>query len=182
MTLMEHCGLTRARTHRCPADVLSDPHLSQSLKRSLLADWASDRHAVPSKPWLRRVPGMPEPLPLNDILAALAQLDDDPPPKGGAAANAPARQTPDAQTGEPAPALASVLIATHQRNIARYYRLLATHLSDLEKAYVRRRIIEERREIKKLTSGAQRSAAESKAVQSKRIAPRARDSGRHCSA
>jgi hypothetical protein len=70
-----------------PEAVLRDDSLSRAEKREILSSWASDAHAVESQPWLRRIPGHREPVPLAAILAALRCLDDDddPPPKGGAA-------------------------------------------------------------------------------------------------
>lgn len=161
MTLIDYSGLTRPGTYRCPMDVLRDPHLPQARKRCILADWASDRYAVPSRPWLRRVPGIHEPVALNDILGALAQLDDDPPPRGGAAAPPPSVPEPEltAAHSERTSARNRALITAHQRNIARYYRLLTTPLTDLEKAYVHRRIKEERRELKRLASRRRQLAA-----------------------
>lgn len=41
-------------------------------------------------------------------------------------------------------------LRAHQKNIDRYHRLLATHLSDLERAYVERRLGEEQSSMKRL--------------------------------
>jgi hypothetical protein len=41
-------------------------------------------------------------------------------------------------------------IRAHQNNIDRYCRILATHLTDQERAYVHRRIAEERLELEQL--------------------------------
>jgi hypothetical protein len=70
-----------------PDQVLRASTLSRSHKRAILASWASDVHAVESKPWLRRIPGRTEPIALAAVLEALRRLDDDPepPPKGGMA-------------------------------------------------------------------------------------------------
>ncbi|MBB5046320.1 hypothetical protein HNR60_001065 [Rhodopseudomonas rhenobacensis] len=72
---------------RDPDEVLRAPSLSRSEKRATLSSWASDAHAVDSKPWLRLVPGHDEPVALAAILEALRRLDDDPdpPPNGGMA-------------------------------------------------------------------------------------------------
>lgn len=63
--------------------VLSDGSLDVDQKRAILSSWASDLFAVESCPWLRSVPGVPEPLRVGDIFAGLRALDDDP-PRGGA--------------------------------------------------------------------------------------------------
>ncbi|ABD88014.1 hypothetical protein [Rhodopseudomonas palustris] len=70
-----------------PEAVLRAPSLSRSEKRATLSSWASDAHAVDSKPWLRLIPGRDQPVALASILEALRRLDDDPdpPPKGGMA-------------------------------------------------------------------------------------------------
>jgi hypothetical protein len=44
----------------------------------------------------------------------------------------------------------NALVRAHQNNINRYCRLLATHLTDVEREYVHRRIVEERLELEKL--------------------------------
>jgi hypothetical protein len=48
-------------------------------------------YVVESQPALREIPGIPHRLRVNDILAALKQLDDenDPPPRGGLAMRLP---------------------------------------------------------------------------------------------
>ncbi len=68
-----------------PDDVLNDARLSTDEKRTILSSWASDMYVVESKPALREVPGIPNMLRLDDILAALKSLDadNDPPPRGG---------------------------------------------------------------------------------------------------
>jgi len=58
-----------------PRDVVKDPHLDHSEKRSVLASWASDASAVQDEPRLRWLVGTPEPVPLEDVREALAQLD-----------------------------------------------------------------------------------------------------------
>ena len=74
-----------------PHDVLNDAKLSTEEKRVILSSWASDMYVVESHPALREVPGVPHRLRLDDILAALKQLDgeDDPPPRGGLAMRLP---------------------------------------------------------------------------------------------
>ncbi len=72
-----------------PDDVLNDNELSVAEKRVILSSWASDMYTIESCPWLRKVPGMTQPVRLSEILAALRQLDpdgdDDPPPRGASA-------------------------------------------------------------------------------------------------
>lgn len=58
-----------------PADVLKDPHLEPAQKRAILASWASDASAVKDQPTLRWLLGTPEPVPFDDVLAALDRLD-----------------------------------------------------------------------------------------------------------
>jgi hypothetical protein len=41
-------------------------------------------------------------------------------------------------------------IRAHQNNINRYCRLLATQLTDVEREYVHKRIVEERQQLEKL--------------------------------
>ena len=67
-----------------PRDVLSDPTLSRSEKRAILASWASDAAAVTSCPTLRAIPGARQPVSIDDILEALSTLDHSPrTPPGG---------------------------------------------------------------------------------------------------
>jgi hypothetical protein len=42
------------------------------------------------------------------------------------------------------------LIRAHQNNIKRYCRLLATHLTDVERKYVHRRLVEVHQQLEKL--------------------------------
>ncbi|WP_238313511.1 hypothetical protein [Methylobacterium crusticola] len=61
---------------RRPREVLSYPGLSRAEKRTILASWASDARAVDSCPALRCLPGCrAEPVPLDEVLAALQELD-----------------------------------------------------------------------------------------------------------
>ena len=61
---------------RHPHEVLAYPSLSTSEKRAILASWASDARAVESCPTLRCLPGCrAEPVPLDEVLAALQALD-----------------------------------------------------------------------------------------------------------
>jgi hypothetical protein len=72
-----------------PEDILHDGELSVAEKRVILSSWASDMYTIESCPWLRKVPGVTQPVRLSDILAALQELDpggDDDPPRPGASA------------------------------------------------------------------------------------------------
>jgi hypothetical protein len=60
---------------RRPSDVVRAPSLSQDDKRAILAAWASDFYAVDSKPALRKLPGMVEPVSIDEVQAALRELD-----------------------------------------------------------------------------------------------------------
>ncbi len=60
-------------THPCA--VLEAGALTGSDKRALLAAWASDACAVEGQPAWRWLPGTPEPVSVDDILAALQALD-----------------------------------------------------------------------------------------------------------
>jgi len=55
------------------SDILDDPYLSPSRKRGLLAFWASDVHAVPGSPALRRVRHVT--VTIDSILDAMCALD-----------------------------------------------------------------------------------------------------------
>ncbi len=75
-----------AAHYSSPAEVLNDKELSIPEKRIVLSSWASDMYAVESRPDLREIPGTGHSVRLNDILAALRQLEggaDDDPPRGG---------------------------------------------------------------------------------------------------
>jgi len=63
----------RAFAH--PRDVVTDPDLTLSEKRAILASWASDASAVEAAPALRLGPGCSRPVPVDDILDALRSLD-----------------------------------------------------------------------------------------------------------
>ena len=67
--------LLQGRQFRRPIDVVRAPALSVDDKRAILAAWASDFYAVNSKPALRQVPGTPEPVPIDEVQAALRELD-----------------------------------------------------------------------------------------------------------
>lgn len=67
--------LNPAEHFSSPTRVLEAPTLSQQEKRAILASWASDQYAVESVPTLRELPGSHALISLQDILAALKQLD-----------------------------------------------------------------------------------------------------------
>ena len=58
-----------------PGHVLEAQTLTEQEKRAILASWASDQYAVESVPGLRELPGSHALVALQDILAALKQLD-----------------------------------------------------------------------------------------------------------
>ena len=58
-----------------PIEVLKDPLLDPSEKRAILSSWASDASAVEDRPTLRWLWGTQAPVPLDDVLEALARLD-----------------------------------------------------------------------------------------------------------
>lgn len=66
--------------------------------------------------------------------------------------------------------LNDALIRSHRNNLARYRRLLATHLTELERDYINRRIAEERDALQQLLNGVSRE---------KGIATRAVRKGEH---
>lgn len=49
--------------------------------------------------------------------------------------------------------LNNALIRSHRNNLARYRRLLATQLTELERDYINRRIVEERDALQQLLHG-----------------------------
>ncbi len=148
-----------------PDDVVNDVKLSTDEKRVILSSWASDMYVVESQPALREIPGLPHRLRLDDILAALKQLDDetDPPPRGGMAMQLPALGMVDgADCEEPqncanrkaltgSQRLAGAFSRskhprwTREENIRRYRKLLNTHLTGLERSFIERRMAEELR-------------------------------------
>jgi len=52
---------------------------------------------------------------------------------------------------------ARAVVRAHQNNINRYCRLLGTDLTELERDYVRKRIVEETHQLEKLLKSPQRS-------------------------
>lgn len=148
-----------------PADVLNDASLSTDEKRVILSSWASDMYVVESHPALREVPGIPHRLRLDDILAALKQLDDDndPPPRGGLAMRLPRFSKLDCTAAEEPQRFIDRHAAvrryrsmqasrtpsgsrwTREANVRRYRKLLETQLTDIERNFIERRLAEELR-------------------------------------
>ena len=58
-----------------PFDVARHPTIEPEVKRAILASWASDRYAVKDKPALRKLPDARDPVPVDDVFAALRALD-----------------------------------------------------------------------------------------------------------
>lgn len=58
-----------------PIDVANDVDLTLDEKRAILASWASDVCAVEAAPALRRAPGAPRPVSIDEIFDALRSLD-----------------------------------------------------------------------------------------------------------
>ena len=63
---------TATSTH--PDDILNDPAMTAGEKRAVLASWASDAHAIPGRPALRRLDSGAI-VAVDDILSALQSLD-----------------------------------------------------------------------------------------------------------
>lgn len=59
-----------------PLDVLRDPFLDEEGKRAVLSSWASDASAVEDWPTLRWLFGTPRPVPVSEVMEALAILDE----------------------------------------------------------------------------------------------------------
>lgn len=68
-------GIRPAVGFHNPDDVVKDPHLTVHDKREILASWASDASAVQDEPRMRWLLGTVEPVPLDDVRAALKRLD-----------------------------------------------------------------------------------------------------------
>jgi len=65
-----------------PFDVARHPSMEPEVKRAILASWASDRFAVRNKPALRKPPGLRDPIPVDDVFAALDAIDSPPGERG----------------------------------------------------------------------------------------------------
>ena len=155
-----HSSFHPVSHYESPKRVLNDPGLSTDEKRLILSSWASDMYVVESHPALREIPGIPHRLRLDDILAALKQLDgeNDPPPRGGMAMRLPRFNKLDCGTvNEPLSSMdgrapprryrSSRPSRTHghsrwtrDANVRRYRRLLDTHLTDLESNFIQQRL------------------------------------------
>jgi hypothetical protein len=149
--------------HRSVQAVLKDSKLSPDEKRAILSAWASDMYAVESTPMLRMIPGHTTPLRLSEILSALRGLDDDdPPPRGGAAKRMAASDIDANGHADVAPVAyrlarlqrkadqRAASMRAHRNNIRRYKRILETDLTDLERQFVLRRLVEEWSAIRKM--------------------------------
>ncbi|SEG79295.1 hypothetical protein [Bosea lathyri] len=64
-----------SRFYERPRDVLRDSSLPNSEKRAILSSWASDACAVESCPALRHPPFAPQPVGFDEVMDALASLD-----------------------------------------------------------------------------------------------------------
>ena len=95
-----HVNSLLSTTFGTPSEVL-EAEISTEQKRCVLAAWASDAFAVEGKPWLRKIPGAAELVPLEHILRSLRRLDDDdwPPRGGGAALRFPVLEEPKMAVG-----------------------------------------------------------------------------------
>jgi hypothetical protein len=164
-----------------PADVLGDPGLSTAEKRMILSSWASDMYAAQSNPALREIPGIPHKMRLSDILSALRRLDseDDPPPRGATSmrvvpyttTNAVSRPIDAARSRQRAlPRVRAVRSTgvrwTHEANVRRYRKLLATQLTDTERQFVERRLSEEMQALNRFLE--RRSSSQSHAASQRR--------------
>lgn len=132
-----------------PRDVVRDPSLSLQEKRALLSSWASDASAISSFPSVRAPAGLRSPVSIDEILEALCALDRH---------DTASRAQPDISNDRRSKLTPtsgsmkfdSVRIAAHRNNIARYRRLLRTHLTSLERDFVERRVREEQRSLRNL--------------------------------
>lgn len=64
-----------AQAFEHPMKVVSDPDLTLSEKRAILASWACDACAVEAAPTLRRAPGAGRAVEFDDVMDALRLLD-----------------------------------------------------------------------------------------------------------
>jgi hypothetical protein len=131
-----------------PRDVVRDQTLTLQEKRALLSSWASDASAIASCPSVRAPAGLRTPVSIDEILDALCALDRND------ATSRPQVETFDDRGSTPAPAqglmqldINGARIAAHRNNIARYRRLLRTHLTPLERDFIERRVDEEQRSL-----------------------------------
>ncbi|HKU08124.1 MAG TPA: hypothetical protein VJR30_18820 [Bradyrhizobium sp.] len=64
-----------------PFEVSRHPNLEPEVKRAILASWASDRSAVRDQPAMRKPPDAKRAVSIDEILAAMHDLDNDPGPE-----------------------------------------------------------------------------------------------------
>jgi len=58
-----------------PFEIVHHPTLEPEVKRFILASWASDAAAITGEPALRQPAEIANPVPIEDVLAALRALD-----------------------------------------------------------------------------------------------------------
>jgi hypothetical protein len=160
-------GSVDARFHpvshyNSPADVLNDEVLSPPEKRVILSSWASDLYAVDSCPALRKIPGLVAPMHLEDILAALRQLDEEEnvPGVGAAAVRFSAQAQQTARNRQPRIAISAKSRWSSEANVRRYRRLLATHLTENERRFVEHRLAEELAQLRSQSNVAESSESQ----------------------
>lgn len=107
-------------------------------------------YAVHSCPALRKIPGLAAPLHLEDILAALRQLDEEEnaPGSEAAAGRFTAQLQQAARIRRPRIAISETSRWSSEANVQRYRRLLATHLTENERLFVEQRLAEELAQLK----------------------------------
>ncbi|WP_398467096.1 hypothetical protein [Tardiphaga sp.] len=131
-----------------PRDVVSDQRLSLEEKRALLSSWASDASAIGSCPSVRVPAGLRSPVSIDEILETLCALDrDDATSRRQSVISNDRRSKPGQALGSAKVDIDSARIAAHRNNIARYRRLLRTHLTPLERDFIERRVSEEQRSL-----------------------------------
>jgi hypothetical protein len=164
-----------ARAFARPQDIVSDPDLTLNEKTSILSSWACDACAVEATPALRRPPGSDRPISVEAILEALRDLDKTATHvsptvqvrrqigrrsiealrrlrhrRVNNSGNSASHRSQQAFEGKDMTDLDTILITAHRGNIRRYQRLLRTHMTNLERSFVLRRIEEERSAIRDL--------------------------------
>lgn len=114
-----------------PRDVLRDRSLSLDEKRALLSSWASDASAIASCPSVRAPAGLRSPVSIDEILEAICALD-----REGETLRTPSgpphNRKPNSDLAREFD-VDGARIRAHRNNIARYRRLLRTHLTPLER-------------------------------------------------
>src|ERR1041385_6434772 len=75
MRSTKELGSEHAPRFALPHEVIEDPSLSLAEKRAILAEWASDRWAVESRPTLRWLSGTAFPVTFSSIVDARRELD-----------------------------------------------------------------------------------------------------------